>query len=229
MTTNYLKKNDFYFNTGLSKDDVNDNLVANLIKKTNALIDLKLGKIFTLSSNYSQVYTVPNHTKTVFVGVWQKTSLVVKRGSRNESVSDFETLTEDVDYYLESLEQDDPNNIYPCTMVKFLCPMDDYDAIQLSGTYGYGDDVPADCFLDTDLYEIIKGAVLNSGIEATTAGRGRIKSSTIDKVKTDFMDTNESGMKIMSAGEAMNVIGEYINNVAKRYVPQPDYFATVIG
>jgi len=227
----FLSKSKFYQISGVTPSEVNDDYVDSLISSVNQNLAESLGGLFQLTTNQTFKYYMQNSPSIVLIGTWQKASLVVKKGS-SDSIS---TLTENSDYICmyPNNSRPMPGKNYPVIAIKLLTNRlySSTDYLQIEGTYGVKDGIPADLMLDQRLYSIIKRAALSNQIDSDTGGMGAIASSQIDKIKTEFAGAGNSGVgdtPYISQDKAMYLINNLIKNIASDY-DFSDMIPQVIG
>lgn len=124
-------------------------------------------------------------------------------------------------YYKEP----EPGREYPIVAIRLYNDMlDQGEWIQMTGTYGFAPQIPRELLLESDLYDLIKRAVLSSDIDTNTMGQGMLTSSSIDKVRVSFDIT-----KRLTAREAMSEIDQLLKKVQEEYEYTGDYITSIIG
>jgi len=138
------------------------------------------------------------------------------------------TLTENTDYRLMPFSQDyNPQEVYPIVAVKlynYLIGSKGY--LKITGTSGYSPYISSEIMLNLNLYEFIKLAVQNSQSQTDTGGKGNITDAKIDKISTRFGDTKYSKL---TAGQAIMMGNNYIDNVYKQYTIDSTDLTKVLG
>lgn len=116
----------------------------------------------------------------------------------------------------------DPNSIIGIELYFELLSRRNY--IQVTGTKGYSGYVPDELMLDIRLYNLIKDYILSSENDVASGGRGQIKSTSIDGVRTDFVTENK-----MSTQDLMTEIGGVIKKAKDEYMLNLNMLPSIIG
>jgi hypothetical protein len=214
MPLNLLTKSKFFAKTGVQAEDINDTYLESAIEDTNAIIEAQLGSLFALTPATTLEYTFKSSPRIVPVGTWQKTGLVVKVGRQGSS--SLTTLTEGVDYTFFYTENSIPDPVGTKVVIGVRLVsrrLDSLDFLQLTGTYGYSAEVPADYNLAKVLYPKIAEMCYASKIQSETGGYGAITDAGIGKVKVTFGE----GSSVKTPAELEGEIAQLIFEVKRNF------------
>ena len=151
-------------------------------------------------------------------------TLDIKRGE-DDSVN-LTDMVEGTDYRVLYFAEKDPTEIYPVVAIKLYDSALQYgEFLKITGVYGYAPTVPAELMLEYQLYDLLKKAVLASETETSTGGKGKVASSSIDKVRVSF-DTDSS----YSTQESISSVNGLLDAIQKDYeANSAGYLPSVIG
>lgn len=224
MALSLIDKTTLYGYMGITSSDVNDTYVTALVAAVNAMAEQYLGDIFELQESQTVKYEANNHPVFIVIGAWQETGLVVKRGHR-EDESDLDTLTKGEDYDLVKLDNDYPNRTAPIVAIKLVgAGLTDREFLQIEGTQGYLDSVPAELMLQMKLYDVLARIVYSKQEAIENQGKGRVTSSRIGKIAISFNDAER-----VTEEEGMDQLNTLMENIRDRYLTADYMFASIVG
>lgn len=100
--------------------------------------------------------------------------------------------------------------------------------LRLIGTYGANDGIPSETLLESQMYDILKKAVLTSENETEGGGKGVVSRSQIDKVSVTFGALASRG-HIWTTKNALEIAQGVVAHVKRSYEYNKNYFNAVIG